>query len=908
MADARLSQIAVEALIGDLPAVDLQLSQVAVECLRSSTAEVTTGQLSQVAVEVLILEITTAGQLSQLAVEVLLTAAVVRADEIRATSVAIELASAGPSTLGVTQLALEVAYQQPGEARVSQLLIEIVRPVAAAASGFVGTPGIAWMEWRGRVPEAVVMDSPALLADVLETVAYSDWDLQCPPSYYHGFKAARVESFGIAARTLSEARTGDWQGSAMEIRLSDYDRVLRTALALTPGRFGQDAIVIVRMVSREVRAALGDPLTIFAGPIRRADPTPPLSFTLLLEDVVGHGMLADDHLIPQRRIDADDFPDVEVVEAAQGRPVPIIYGTHSREGGAFAPIYLGVENATDHVWVVAGHYAAVTDVCVEGVSVLGMDPGDWTIPGLSGALVEDYDGRRYTLLRGRAGTAAVPTDPILYAENAGVVDESYFETWISSYPLGGMPPGVGTRWDLNAIADPHGGTYHISGEDLREGELIRGQFGASGPPGTAVPRGYVLDAYTDLVFWIKNGTTPWDVDVTLEITFLVGPPTLTEVGTGVVLFDGEYGFDETNVTTYQEITIPIADFAPDAGARADYLLIRKTGVQEITIALDDITLTGGTAIDAEQTPADRAAGAGAPLTVNVTGWTTTGDEDGDLIEAIAEQYRHFLINYVANPEGYQTGGPLDNPEIDLFDQTVDTVLEASFDTAVTQAVARYPPDGYLGAAILGATASDRLPVRTWIARWNLSADCRFGVNRYGQLFIVMTDPTSADEDAAPAFDETLDILAGTFQVEVGWAVQATRVPFECDFDYVAGAFRVVRDAEDTGLSATYGRPDGILTTPRLYYFVQDSDQAKNVAEHEVQRIGDPPRVLQFETDLGELTTQELGGYIAVRHVAGVAPDAVRLCQIEELSIVVDPRHVRVRAVDVTALIDATTPA
>ena len=880
----RVSQLPVEALVRSSTPIALRVSQLPVEVL-VGPALATAAQLSQLPVEVLLavpLTPSTLAQLSQLPLEVLREATVTYAAEIRVTQIATELGSRQPGALTVTQLALEVPSRQVGALAVTQVLLEVVRPVPAPVSGYLGTPGIAWMEWRGRTGPARTW----------QTVAYSDWDLQDPPAYYFGFKAARVESFGTATRTLSDPRTGDWQGSTCEMHLTDPARELREALASTPERFGADAFVTVRMVSRPVRAQLGEPLTVFAGPIRRAAPAPPLNFTLLLEDAIGHGMLTDQLLIPQRVVDSSRLPGITLVETVTGHPVPVLYGVHAREHGAVAPIYLGIESSSgQHVWLVAGHYAGVTDLFVDGISVLGLVGSDWWVTA------EDIDGHRYTLIRGRAGAPPSLTDPVLYAENAGA-GPSTFETWVASWPLGGG--GAIPRWDVNSPTTPHSGLKCMAGIDLREGELVKGSFGLTGPPGTAVPRGYVIDDYADLLVWVKNGTSFWPPGHALEFAFYVNP-TGTPVGTAVLVFHGEYGFDETN-PAWQLVTIPIADFAVTPGDRSDYIVIRKTGADPIAVSLDDISLSGGTEAEGELTQPDMAAIGSATLTINVTGWTTTGDNAGAVLTDLYAQYQHFLINYVATPAGYLTGPPLANPEIDLYDRLVHVIDEASFATAAAQAVARYPPEGYIGRGVLGATLGDRLRVRDWIARWNLSADCRLGVSRYGEIFIVLTDPTTADADTAPIVDDVQDILESTFRVDTQWEAQATRVPYRADYDWAAGAWQAVgRDADDNALAELYGRPEGIQSPVKDYWFVPSSDQGKNVAEHEVARVGHPPRVVEFETDL-DLATVGLGGYLRVRHFAGVGPSGLRLVQIEELTVAPGERRVRLRAVDVTGLV------
>ena len=145
-------------------------------------------------------------------------------------------------------------------------------PACGEAPPDEGGPGpLAWIEWRQRISETVTRTATWV------THIYSDHDMQCPPTYYHGFKEARMESFGEASRTLSDARTGDWQGARCELRLSDYDRVLRTRLASDTERYWTTGLITIRIVSREIRAALQKPFTVFVGPVRRATPAPPLS-------------------------------------------------------------------------------------------------------------------------------------------------------------------------------------------------------------------------------------------------------------------------------------------------------------------------------------------------------------------------------------------------------------------------------------------------------------------------------------------------------------------------------------------------------------------------------------------------------------------------------------------------------
>jgi hypothetical protein len=910
MAVAYVSQDVIELL--SLPTPAARLTQDVIEVLGTTVSVVTPGRITQDVIEVVSAVPGPAVRMTQAALELFVASPAAT----RTTQVAVEVFLGGSRQARMTQAALELFVASAAATHTTQIAVEVFTPYVPVPVPPTLNPGwLAWVEWPADAEEATRRHDvrrrarPPRSGPPWPVVAYSDWDLQDPPAYYHGFKQARVERFGEATRTLSEPRTGDWQGSACSLRLSDFDRRLRTMLASDTERYWTVGNFILRMVTRQTRAALEEALTVFVGPLRRADPVPPLSMELLLEDSIGHTMLDDEHLIPQRVIDADDWVAIpDLVEAAKGHPVPIIYGTHVRPGGAFAPIYLGIEG-NNHVWLVAGHYARVLDVFVDGIGVTGADPADWTLPGWSGPVHEEIAGRRYTLLRGRKGTPASVTDPVLYAENAGAL-EDYVESWIAGVTSSDLFfPDPAARWDVTATTDPRTGTRHILGTGLLEADTALGYFRLAGDPDPPAYTAYFINDYTSLVLYLKNGTLGWG-DAELRLRFAVSGEDLVMLGVWVTLSDGLYGLDTFDTTTWQTITIPVEDFEIDETLPVNRLWIYKAGEDAIDVAIDDISFTGGAEVEAVLTPADEAARGMKALTVNVSGWTTTGDDTGLVLAAIADQYQHFLINYVAHPEGYQTGGPLPNPTSDLFDRTVQVVLEESFNVAKAQALARYPPDGYLGHAILGATPGERLPVRQWITRWNLSADCRFGISRYGELFIVMHDPTATDAAEAPVINEVLDVLEGSFSIDVQWTSHATRIPFRAGFNYATAEWTVFRDAEDTALSEAYGRPEGIPGAIREYHFVKDSDQAKNVAEHEVQRVGHPPKVLQFETALSELVTRELGSYVTVRHFAGVGPDEARLCQIEELTIAPGTRRLRVRALDVTALVPtaATTRA
>lgn len=260
---------------------------------------------------------------------------------------------------------------------------------------------------------------------------WSDQDMQCPSDYYGGFKEARVMSFGVAERRLAV----EWQGSTIQLRVSDYDLSLRQALASLTDRYWTREAWTVRIISREARAALETALPVFVGPVIDAQPSAPLAMDVTLGDIVSRNLLSDRHQIPWRQI--GDGPLDLFDELLEGldleAPEPIIYGEHRRilgddpasgHGFRFTPILVGKRTISGDqywAWLVAGHAVAgipTADVRdADGVltDILPDEGTDWLIPHQAGFLAEfgaPYEDlasqtfgndRRYTFVYGLVG-------------------------------------------------------------------------------------------------------------------------------------------------------------------------------------------------------------------------------------------------------------------------------------------------------------------------------------------------------------------------------------------------------------------------------------------------------------------------------------------------------------------------
>ncbi len=307
---------------------------------------------------------------------------------------------------------------------------------------------------------------------------------------------------------------------------------------------------------------------------------------------------------------------------------------------------------------------------------------------------------------------------------------------------------------------------------------------------------------------------------------------------------------------------------------------------------------------------DACASGEMKLTAAVWGIEDVGDGSGSLITDRFDQYQHFLINYVANygAESYQSGSWLDNPTWDLFDGPVSKVNEASFEAARAIGEDRLST-GYVGAAAIGAGPGDRASVKTWIADWNRSCACRFGINHFGQMHIFLVRPTAAIKVAAPLYIDAYEILDGSFSTELKWDEHATSIQYKADFEQATSEWLTSGVVEDTDASTNYGRT--ILSEPREYPFAPGRTQAEHLATLELRIRKHRPRYIVLDATIGpDPVTDDSLGYLDIGdYFRYVDFDAVQETRQERLAQVIEPvvrvgsRRTSVVAMDVEDLID-----
>lgn len=313
------------------------------------------------------------------------------------------------------------------------------------------------------------------------------------------------------------------------------------------------------------------------------------------------------------------------------------------------------------------------------------------------------------------------------------------------------------------------------------------------------------------------------------------------------------------------------------------------------------------------------------LTCFVDGVEPVGDGTGSVIQDRIQQYEHFLINFVAHhgQDSYQSGAWLDNPTWDISDRSVEIVDEASFSRCSAIAEDRLPiaagspvqdyPAGYIGAAIIGAGASDRNTVKRWIAEWNRSCAVRFGITHLGQIRVTMLHPTEAIKAAAPLYTDAYEILKDSFGIDFGWEKKANRIPWRADFEFTSGQWMTSGLAVDDEATINYGGE--IIGDIRDYPFAPGVAMANNLAQLERLIRRHPVRHIRLDATVGHdylgdsLGYRDVGDYIRYSHFDAVGElREIRLAQVVRCGVKVGERKCWVEALDCEDLIGYDEPA
>lgn len=215
-----------------------------------------------------------------------------------------------------------------------------------------------------------------------------------------------------------------------------------------------------------------------------------------------------------------------------------------------------------------------------------------------------------------AATSSPPsvTTTALYLENAGGPGEWNWSTSGSGYTLG-------------STASPRTGTTNIEGTAVANNAYVQGQI----PSGTIN-----VNDYATLALYIRSKAT-WGNNRTLVVRWYSSG---VAQGVGITIATGAFGFDSSNTAAYQQIAIPISQFAIPSGTLSNQLRITHLG-QAIGFYIDDIALqtggsSGGGTSGITQEQADARYAMEAFARVAVSGQSdVVADNKGDTLTLVA---------------------------------------------------------------------------------------------------------------------------------------------------------------------------------------------------------------------------------------------------------------------------------
>lgn len=180
--------------------------------------------------------------------------------------------------------------------------------------------------------------------------------------------SARVLEWGAVSQVLSD-RHGSFQANQWTVKLSDYDRALRTILdtASTKHIDGKDAVIYIETAANA--AASVAPLVLSRGIVTDWKYNRDLTLDLTVTDPLGYrySSVSLDRPMPQRLCRVELFP--QLPEENSGRPMPIIYGEYSDDYawslnpartpvGILPVVYVGPANSISALGISGGQWHA----------------------------------------------------------------------------------------------------------------------------------------------------------------------------------------------------------------------------------------------------------------------------------------------------------------------------------------------------------------------------------------------------------------------------------------------------------------------------------------------------------------------------------------------------------------------
>ncbi len=272
------------------------------------------------------------------------------------------------------------------------------------------------------------------------------------------------------------------------------------------------------------------------------------------------------------------------------------------------------------------------------------------------------------------------------------------------------------------------------------------------------------------------------------------------------------------------------------------------------------------------------------LSVDLHGVETVGDGSGTALTAVADQYRHFLVNFgIPQSSGatYTTGAWLSSA---TYGDGTAKILVTSFDTAASLATS--VDSGYTGAFVIRTPVS----LRDICQQFNDCANVTGGFNRLGQYIVIFRESGAS---SSLTLTETLDIIAGTYGTKdrVDQLVNALSYAYEQsywgDSQDAYGAVAALSDATSiTNYKQTIFGQDVPLP------MIRDAATAEKVITRRLARQSQPPRMVRCTTGLYALNI-ELGDIISVTHRDSPIGSTALLVQVLSLDANLDDMTVAI---------------
>jgi hypothetical protein len=712
----------------------------------------------------------------------------------------------------------------------------------------VGGIGLTWVERTDRA-DNVHVSAKVDLADAAD--------------YYHGFKAARVVTWGAITRALSD-RDGQFEGADFSWTEHDTDRAIRGQLAADSTKYFVNRPAVLRMIDDASRRLELMPRTIVRGLISSYKPLSPLQFSFAATDLLTRRFASSTQnpvLIPQRTITAADFPNAPA--EAIGLAVPILYGQVS-DKTELTTIIPGTPGPAG-----GGYLSAPTNVQAVVVGGGGGATRRYAVTACNNQFGQqapsDHRGETnavYVEVAGAPNEGGPSNHVKITCDHVpGAVHYRIYGRYVDLVKLldlmdlgwgltrptyyDGMRPYGAPELDiLKMDGDPPSVNNTGDGPGTPESSVTT-DTGAGVVPVIYVGQRTLGDgnawheflicghAITAIESWYVGGVRQWSA------TEAVAP--------GPWLMPGHPGYTAAvGAATYR-----------DYNARRYAVCYGLVGVTE----------------------PDAAAAGTTRLTLNVQGIETIGDGTGVLIQDLHQQYKHLVTNWIL--QSYQAGAWLATPTFD-DDATVTQLAEASFDAASATAAERLTGDvvdvatvtpafalGYRGGGILGANG-EHPTVRDVIARLNISGDVDSGFNRHGQFIVAMVSESLATQAAAIALDDVSDVFADTFEILDDLSAHFNQMPYSYARDYPGthdSGWIGSGTLEDAVSIDNYGG-DPFRAPDLLLEWVRHQATAEDVVGRRLLRMKDPPRIATFTIGLSGMN-YDLGEVLTLTHFQGV---------------------------------------